>query len=164
MSPNQIAFLPPGGSGALTLIQKQVISSDIASVTFSSIPQSYSHLKLVWSGASAANAGTTAAITVNGVSSGYVAQAITSGPGGGVSSVGGFTQTSIIIGSHFGDVTFDNYQAAVNAQGNGGQLGATGLVVGFGSGGATAPITSINIAFSNGTHWVSGVFSLYGLQ
>ncbi len=44
---------PPGvsgsgsGSGALTLIQEQLLGSDVASVTFSAIPGTYRHLKLV---------------------------------------------------------------------------------------------------------------------
>jgi len=49
----EILALAPGGGG-LTLIDTQVLGSNTATVTFSSIPSTYEHLKLVWQGRTSA--------------------------------------------------------------------------------------------------------------
>jgi hypothetical protein len=50
MSPIPLGILAASGgaAGAYELIQSQVLSSDVSSVTFSSIPQTYKHLEIRW--------------------------------------------------------------------------------------------------------------------
>lgn len=69
--PNQIAFYPQttGGTGGLTLISKQVVSSAVAAVTFSAIPQAFTNLKIV--GNFNITGGSLLAVAFNGSTSTY---------------------------------------------------------------------------------------------
>lgn len=154
---------PVGGASAVTQIQNITVSSNTTAVTFSSIPQTYKHLKLIWGGASVANGGTTSALVFNGVVTGYVAKNITANINDAFLGFGGgFSQPSVIVGGSYGEATIDGYTGnQTQVQGMGGTIGTLGMVIGMG-GGTAGPVTSISLSFTNTVQWSSGTFTLYG--
>jgi hypothetical protein len=166
--PNQIAFYPQssgGGAGSMTLIQAQTATGTPAAITFSGIPQTFSHLKLIWAGSSVSNAGTFAAVQFNGLTSGYVAQAISCATGASTSTPGGFSQTSIIVGGSEGEATFPGYSQTIGSCHGTGYVDGANFVTGGGYSGTVGAVTSISLIWFNGTDWAAGgTFSLYGIQ
>lgn len=192
MAPNQIAFYPQssGGAGlptasgagqvptstgagttytaqspAVTLIAEQTLTGTPTTVTFSAIPQTFKHLKLIWAGNNVgATISSIAQFQLNGVTSGYAAQAFICAIGAtSFGFLGGFSQTSIAIGGTFGEATFNNYTSAAYVQGQGGGIGPPSCV-GYGGLSAGGPVTSFTMTLSVGTWAAGGTFSLYGLN
>jgi hypothetical protein len=168
-----------GGSGAVTLIQEQVMTVTTPTVTFSDIPQTYKHLELVFNAANSHNnAGNVLELTFNGDSSNnyLTAEVFNSGTTPTATQV---TATYVNIFGSFEEgfaVSFDgkiiNYANPIPGTGvnmpfsfvtNG--PGVTSGNVYYGT--VSTPITSITLTQSDTaeTGFVPGsVFSLYGLQ
>jgi hypothetical protein len=180
-----------GGSGAFTRIGQVVVSSPQATISFSSIPGTYSALQLVFADgqSSAAVATDGVVIEFNGDSTAshyqltlldYNAAGSSSGNaggfgalGGGFGSVTGASGATGVLGSASslflprytglasGRIHIALYNAGVN-------LGGSGVNFQFGAGGilwqSNAAITSIQLSLSSGGNFTSGVATLYGLQ
>lgn len=181
MAPNQIAFYPQtsgGSAGALQLIQKQTLAAPAATVTFSSIPQTFTHLRLMVTGLNSSgttvegifmqfNGDTGANYSWNGIQNiGSVVQSINSTS----------SQISIQIGSsdNFGnslvDATITNYTStslikAVSAVGgiNNPTFNAFTSQI-FGAWSSAAAVTSLNLLLAGSTFATGSVISLYGIQ
>jgi hypothetical protein len=166
------------------LISKQVLTSSQSSVTFSSIPQQFTNLRLVLS---AKSDGTTASgydnasMTFNGVGTAsynwttwYMAQG-----GGAVSTAGGTGATSMqcaaIWNSHFASagrgisvLSIPNYSDGSNIKlfsglSSASDGGTAGVMQTYsGSFGATTALTSVTVTMNTGNFISDSTFSLYG--
>lgn len=169
-----LAFFGSGGgssnpSGPGTLISKQVLGAGAASVTFASIPQTFTTLKLFVSSVSA-NVGLLQ-INFNGDSgTTYSNNRFIMNFTGTASTTGEFGDTGALVGSlntNAGsfEITFSNYSSTQNPKtffsiG----VGATFQVTG-GIWGSAAGITQMVLTNSAGGNFAAGsVFSLYGIQ
>lgn len=165
------------------LINKQILGSPAASVTFSNIPQNFSHLKLVSTARSAASAAANELYArFNGDSSSnyslqnmYAANASTVGVNGGIStycilsSIIGATGTANYPGM---DTTFiHNYRDTTFFKGSvslGGFVSDTtsnlSNLFRINTWRSTSAITSIVLTTSSGSNFVTGSsFYLYGI-
>lgn len=163
-----------------TLIDSQVLSSSQASVTFSSIPQTYKTLKLVVSArGDNANVFTSVNLTFNGSSATAYSYRILQGSGSAASSAAASSQTSGYAANATGstattstfasiEYTFPNYASSVNkpysidgVTENNGTTAYQDLDAGLWSN--TSAITSLTLIATN--NFVSGsTFTLYGLS
>lgn len=165
------------------LIQKQVLTSTQATVTFPSIPQNFTNLRLTVSaksdgtGASGYDSG---GVQFNGVTSGYNWNTFWATQGGtAVSTTSGTSQGFIqcleIWNSHFGTagrgiatINIPNYSDSSNvknllAQSIATDGGAAGILQTYGgSGGLTSAITSITVLMGTGNFVADSTFCLYG--
>lgn len=158
------------------LIQSQSLSASAASVTFSSIPQTYKSLKVV---ISARTSGTNvdAAIKVNNVTTGYTHRWIYGNGASALSSNstlqerGWYVDKSADTANTFGstEVTFPNYSATVThpystdtVMENNGSTAFSGFFASLCS--DTAAITSVSFGTTDSSNFVFGsTFTLYGL-
>lgn len=180
--PNQIAFYPQvsggGGSGAITLIQKQVLSVAAATVTFSAIPGTYTNLMLIVNARGTTGASQTFGVQVNGDSSalyttlatinsagtvsGLAISASTLGTLGVLASGGGVTALKATIPNYAG-TTFTKSMLSEVSAGVGAATGALDqIVVNYGSTSAIASLTFLTDGGS--TYAIGSTFSLYGMQ
>ena len=173
-----------GGGGDLTKIAQHVISTPAATVTFSSIPGSYSQLMLIVSAGCAASSGKDLYMQYNGDTAGnYTRQylgAYSGGPFNGqdvsVSSpgIGGLPGTSELSGSatkiviaNYAGTIFKKFAVSHSTYMSGGSSSA-GLIQEVMIGhfwNSTASISSIVLGTSDGSNFVAGsTFTLYGLS
>jgi hypothetical protein len=157
-------------SGAMTLIQTQTLGSAVSSVTFSSIPQTFKHLMLVFEAVNSSSSAQGLLLTINGdstavynwviiaagaVYSGFAANSISAGAVGGASS---------------GRLVFYRYSvssATLMVEGQGSSFVPGALAYQLSSGAyvpaSAATVTSFTLS-APGTFAAGGVFSLYGLS
>lgn len=170
-----------------TLIEAKTLGSTTSSVTFSSIPQTYTDLKLVWSGRQSRNVYTAAYTLVqfNSSTSGYTYITLQGEGSGSPASQtqAGLTTDGIVIGgvdndnntaNSFGsnEMYIPNYTSAnyKSVSGEGGsEQNATGVLMLFTAGlwSNTAAITSITLKPWVGTYfdWLANsTFYLYGIS
>lgn len=161
--------LPPSG---LTLIQTQVLVTAEATVTFSGIPQTFTHLQLIDTCANSSSI-ETYQLTLNAdagadYSNAYVLNSAGSGPTANFTASqtsGNLGTVDTVQSSHV--VNFIAYSASLNkvwfsksfGAGTFDQQDTTGIWT------LTAPITSITLSCAGSTTFKAGsIFSLYGLQ
>ncbi len=169
-------------AGVSQLISQQVLVGTISSVTFSSIPQTFTNLRLIIAARSdgtGASGYDNALMQFNGVTTGYTWSTIWVTQGGAVTTTGGTAQSAMqcaeIWNSHFGTagrgiVTIDipNYSSAsglksMQSQTAASDGGAAGIQqIYSGCSGTTAAITSITVAMGTGNFIAPSMFSLYG--
>lgn len=176
---------PSGGSGGLTQIAQQILGSPAATITFSSIPGSYTNLMLVLIGKSSAGVANDAVqMQFNGdTSSDYTSQylyATGSGTFAGVISPATSIQIGAVMGTSGGTAipgvvqlmipgysssTFSKYaQTQASFQTNSGVNGP-GLQFFSVLWDQTAAIASIALFLNSGGNFTVGSqFTLYGLQ
>jgi hypothetical protein len=172
-----------GGGGAFELISTQSISSTTTTVTFSSIPQTYSHLELrIVARSSASTTSDGMYLQYNGVSSAsyayhrlyangasYISQNTTGDTGalvafiaGGTSPANAFSSTSLSIA----DYTNASKNPVVKFQ-NADINGSSNSVIMFGSGmlPTAGAVTSLSFTMPNlaGGFAAGSRFSLYGV-
>lgn len=170
------------------LVARQVLAASTASVTFSGIPQSFTHLLLEVCAKSDGTGGTSgydnANLRFNGVTAGnYNWQTWYSTQGAGsVSTAGGTSQTSMqaaaIWNNHFGSAgrgistIFVPYYSgtsslkvftAHSAASDGGSAGVMQLYAGSLGGSNTGAVTSLSLLMGSGNFVADSTFSLYGL-
>jgi hypothetical protein len=170
-----------------TLIEAKTLGSTTSSVTFSAIPQTYTDLKLVWSGRQSRNVFTAGYTVVqfNSSTSNYTYKTFQAeGSGSAVSQTqAGLTTDGFVIGGvdnsnntadSFGinemyvpNYTSSNYKS-VNGEG-GSEQNATGVLMLFTSGlwSDTAAITSVTLKPWVGSYfdWLANsTFYLYGIS
>jgi hypothetical protein len=171
-----------GGGGAMVQIADTTLGSAAADITFSSIPSTYNHLKLVISGACASTSfnGTTFNVQVNGDTSNNYAFATVSkyaGAGATMTLEGQFSQTQFELGNIWVgqavtnalasvEMTFFNYKGTTLRKGmtfiGGGWSDAPGTGSGSGAWKSTSAITSIKL-YSGGGNFMTGTrATLYG--
>jgi hypothetical protein len=173
------AFSP----GAYELISTQVLASAAASVTFSSIPQTYKHLQLRFSvhttTASADNFGMN--LTLNASSTGY-ARHVLYGDGSSVGSFGATSESNIQLyrvvsggtldgGARFGAGVVDVLDYASSSKNTTIRSlhGATNLASNFvnlqsGLWVNTSAVTSTTLTSASGDFTANSRFSIYGIK
>lgn len=173
MTANPIATYPVSVAGSMTLIQKQVASGSAESITFSAIPQGYTHLLLI-DDANITDTAQTYSINFNGDSGAHYSWAFTLNNAGTVT--GNFTgaQTSGNIGAICSQgghkITIMGYANATNPKAYIAESlafdGSTSVLQQEVSGvwSQTAAITSITLSNTGANFNASSTFSLYGLQ
>lgn len=164
------------------LITQTVLSSSVSSVSFGSIPQTFTNLRLIVAARSdgaGASGYDNAVMQFNGVTTGYSWSTIWVTQGGAVQTTGGTSQTAMqcaeIWNSHFGTagrgiVTVDipNYSSgnglkSIQSQSAASDSGAAGIQqIYSGCSNITAAITSLTFAMSTGSFISPSMFSLYG--
>lgn len=171
-----------GGSGALTFISQQTLGAAAASVTFSTIPQTYEDLILVVDAGSVLNNGTTTAVLglqFNGdTGNNYMFTMLgTYGAGTGFSNNSAATNSMGVgldnssgtagVPFSFNHIEIANYTSATRKSAIGqfsGYQGNVGILQGTASGNwtGTAAITSLTIVDRNGNNFAAGSkFTLY---
>lgn len=170
---------------SVQLIQKLVLTGSASSVTFSSIPQQFTNLRLVISakGSGTTNTGYDSAnLRFNGASSGYAWNSIFATQGGTPTSASATSATAMqcaeIWNSFFssagrGIATIDipNYSDSNNLKsftssstaGDGGTTSIMQQYSGFLGASQTAAITSLTILMNVGNFIADSTFSLYGM-
>lgn len=165
-----------GGGGSVTglmgkLIQTQTLASPASSVTFSAIPQTYTHLKLFVS-SSVVTGGSFLQANFNGdlTAGNYFFNNLTTGFNGSLATTGGFSQAGAMVGSlntnaGYSEANFFGYSNTTLLKGF--FAHSIGSVF-FTSGGLwnnVAAITSIVLTNSAGGNFNAGsIFSLYGIN
>jgi hypothetical protein len=169
-------------SGAMTQIADTTLTTSTADITFSSIPSTYNHLKVVISGtaATASYNGAAFYVQVNGDSGAnysFSTNTKYAGPGATVTLEGQNSQTQIELGNIWCgqaqansissiEMTFFNYKATTLHKGMVFTGGSWTDAPGFGSGWArwknTAAITSIKLYSNAGNHATGTRATLYG--
>jgi hypothetical protein len=169
-------------SGAMTQIADTTLTTAAADITFSSIPSTYNHLKIVISGTAASAAWNGAAFYVQvngdtGANYSFSTNTKYSGPGGTVTLEGQNSQTQIELGNLWCgqaaanaissiEMTFFNYKGTTLHKGMVFTGGSWTDAPGFGSGWArwknTAAITSIKLYSNAGNHATGTRATLYG--
>jgi hypothetical protein len=172
----------PSGGGAYELIQSSILTSDTASVTFSSIPEDYKHLQIRMVSRNPTNTGG-ALLRINGdTGSNYVSHRIY-GFGGSVTSSAlesatnvdliAFTSASLSSSTDFGAGVIDildytNTSKNTTIRGLGGREQGNGSTSDFivllsGLWINTSAVTSVSLT-SEGTFQTGSRFSLYGIR
>jgi hypothetical protein len=169
-------------SGAMTQIADTTLTTSTADITFSSIPSTYNHLKIVISGtaASASFNGAAFYVQVNGDTAGNYSFSTMSkyaGPGATVTLEGQNSQSQIELGNIWCgqaqanslssiEMTFFNYKATTLHKGmvftGGSWTDAPGFGSGWGRWKNTAAITSIKLYSNAGNHAAGTRATLYG--
>jgi len=161
-----------GGSGAMTLIQKQTLGSTVASVTFSSIPQTYTQLLLVGS-FTAQTTNDNIVLQFNGdTTSTHYAWGLSFQNAGAASGARSVSSPSCFVGGGIGalSLTIPSYTAAsssVQASGTFSELivGSQSISGDAGCAWTGTDVTSITLSMQGGDDLVSGsTFSLYGIN
>lgn len=170
---------------SVQLIQKQVLSGSSSSVTFSSIPQQYTNLRLVISAKSDGTGSTgydSAVLRLNGVSSAsysWNSVFVTQGgsPTGASATSASSMQCAEIWNAHFasagrGIATIDipNYSDSNNLKsftglstaGDGGTASIMQWYSGVLGGGFTGALTSLTVLMGTGNFVADSTFCLYG--
>lgn len=173
---------PSAGSSAVTQIADTTLGSAAADITFSSIPSTYNHLKLVISGACSSTSfnGTNFNVQVNGDTGSNYAFATVSkyaGAGATMTLEGQFSQTQFELGNIWVgqavtnaiasvEMTFMNYKGTTLRKGmtfiGGGWSDAPGTGSGSGAWKSTSAITSIKLYSSGGNFMTGTRATLYG--
>jgi len=170
-----------------TLIEGKTVTSTVSSVTFTSIPQTYTDLKLVWSGRQSRNVYNAgySIIQFNGSSSGYTYITLQGeGTNPASQTQAGLTTDGLVIGGtdnsnntansfsssemYIPNYTSSNYKS-VDGVGGSEQNVATGILQLFTAGlwSNTAAITSITLKPWVGSYfdWLAdSTFYLYGIS
>jgi hypothetical protein len=170
-------------ANTMTLISSQTLGSAAASVTFSSIPSTYTDLKLVVSARSSFSSGEGILMQFNGSSAAnYTYRQLYGGGSSAGSYTPGTAQTSCLVGTmggtNFTASTFDsveiyvpNYTSGNNksfsvdsvAENNSATVNQIDLIAGLWS--QTAAITSISLFSYNAANFViNSSFYLYGVK
>lgn len=176
MTANLIAEYPQ--SGAMVLIQKQVLASAVASVNFS-VPPSYTNLRLVINCASSGGTAEAVNMQFNGDTAAHYNAQLFLATGSGTSPFGESGETSIFLGNtpvtaaNGGSIVVDipNYSGTVFDKTTNANwtctTTSTGMQSGI-SGGiwlSAAAITAISLALGTADNFIIGsTFSLYGLS
>lgn len=184
--PNSSPAWPAGGGTATFLqaaevvIQKQILGGAVSTITFSSIPQTFTHLRLVGFGAYSGSSATSVNMTFNGdTGNDYASQNL--GATGSTATAGANSaQPALFAGFVSGtnvpnvpatfDITFPGYSTTVfrkeftgsNISGTG-----TGTFQTFFLGGqwaSTAAITSMTLSPATGNFVAGTTFVLYGVN
>jgi hypothetical protein len=179
------------GAGAVTRIGQVTVGSAVATITFNSIPGSYSNLQLVFADGQSSAAVATDGVVVefNGDSTAahyqltqvaYNAAGSSSGnaggfgtTGGSLGSVTGANGATGVLGSvatmfipRYTGLASGRVHAALSSAGV--NLGGSGVNFQFAAAGvlwqSNAAITSIQLSLSSGGNFTSGVATLYGWQ
>jgi hypothetical protein len=160
-----------------TLIEAKTLGSSTASITFSSIPSTYTDLIIQWSGRSTtASYGVGSSLTVNGspTYSGRYLQGTSAGVGSGTQSImnAGVGTASTATANTFGSasVYIPNYTSSANksfsadaVSENNAADALTFLNAGLAT--LTSAINTITIAPNDGSNWVQySTFYLYGIK
>lgn len=170
--------VPGSGGGAMVLIQKQTLASGASSVTFSSIPQTYTNLKLLTSTVTSVGSGVAPIdLTFNGDSGvHYFYNIITNAFGTSVTgNSNNATETTFAIMGDAGDtnasasaneITVMNYSGSTFGKAMTGVCSSTtqGVYRTAGLWVQTAAVTSVTLSLGTGTFSTGSVFSLYGMQ
>jgi hypothetical protein len=148
------------------LIQEQLIASPVATVTFSSIPQTYKHLQLRWTAKSSGASGSIF-LTLNGATSGYAWHYL-QGNGSAVSSNNGVSATYIGMNSGINPSTtancFSGGIADILNYASTSVNKTLRAMTGFYDAGLT-PLTSVNSGFLVSTSAVTSItFAIGGAQ
>ena len=173
-----------GGGGGLTLIQSQVLGSPAASVTFSAIPGTFTHLRLVFTARSSVSGNNdNFYVQMNGdTAANYNAAFNIANTGGNASGAIGTGATAGLIGTAdgatspansaaSGEVLFPSYARTTFSKRftstfgdiQGASLTNVFVRVYSGVWNSTAAITSLLIQLSSGSNFVTGsAFDLYG--
>lgn len=171
-----------GGSGAMTLIEDTTLGSDVASVTFSSIPGTYKHLLLLWQAASDQAAAQSLFLRFNGDTGANYDWELAGAAGGTAALAESLAQAQIRIGSLSGTsnassaatgrVDIPNYASAswhqqLTAQATYRSAASFGDMVASSWGGYwrnTATVTSITAIVTTGNIKTTSRFTLYGIS
>lgn len=162
--------------GGMQLIQNQTLSSTETSVTFSSIPQTFTHLKLVI--VSQTNNTTPGAsvieINFNGdVGANYSHNIIFNGIAGSTPQAAGATGANfgyvadggLSTAASHSEATVPGYATALSKGCSGTSNSSLGALVSASSWSSTAAITSITLTPTGSFSFLAGsVFSLYGMS
>jgi hypothetical protein len=171
-----------GSAGAMTQIADTTLASAAADITFSSIPSTYNHLKLVISGSSSSASYNGAAfyVQVNGDTGGnysFSTVAKYAGAGATMTLEGQNSQTQIELGTIWCgqavtnalssiDMTFFNYKGTTLHKGmvytGGSWTDAPGFGTGWGRWKSTSAITSIKLYSGAGNFMTGTRATLYG--
>ena len=163
---------------AMVLIQKQTLATGASSVTFSSIPQTYTHLKLLTSTVTSVGSGVVPIdLTFNGDSGvHYFYNIITNSFGTSVTgNSNSATETTFAIMGDAGDnnpsaasneITVMNYTGTSFGKTMIGECSSTtqGVYHTAGIWAQTAAVSSITLSLGTGTFSTGSVFSLYGIN
>jgi hypothetical protein len=173
MAPNQIAFYPQtsgGGSGAISLISEQVLGTSSATITFSSIPQTFKHLRLVITGTGSSTGLVYANFNGDVTVGNYDHNEMTMGFSSTISGVGGFSNPGATIGQSntnllTADAMFYGYTSNVVLKAYSSQGTGNISVWSQGIWQNTASITSVVASIAGGVNFSAGtVATLYGIQ
>jgi hypothetical protein len=177
-------FRAGGGAGgnAMELISTQILGIAAATITFSSIPQTYKHLQLrvVVRGSQAFNGVSSYTIATNGASSVYSYHSLV-GNGSSVTSFDGNTRAPnwgigvMSIGNDpanafgasiydFLDYTASSKNTTVRGLSGGFGAGVNNIRLDSGAYNATGATTSITLSNGGGNFVVGSRFSLYGVK
>lgn len=156
----------------MTLIASQTLSTTAASITFSSIPQTYTDLKLILSARLSGSSNVGGTIQINGVTSN--AQRVIFGTGSAVNSeqnnltgihnsntytTNTFSNSEIYV-SNYTSSNNKNYHYEGTTENN-----ATASYIGMAAGvvNTTSPVTSITTLAAGDTYTANSTFYLYGI-
>ena len=175
-----VAGAGAAGAGAYELIETQLISSTVGSVTFNSIPSTYKHLELRFA-ILAGSSGGAPSVQLNGVTTSSYSKHGLFGNSNSVGSTGNFNQTNMTLGASnvgahttyplvgiasFADYASSSKNKTMRSVTGISQTNSTNSQVDLFSGSfySTSVISSILIG-SGGGNFVSGSrFSLYGIK
>lgn len=165
-----------------TLISSNVLASDQTTITFSSIPQTYTDLSLRVSGRANQNSNFDLLLSFNGTNSGYSYTYI-SGNGSSASTLRGSSQTNIPMYSlitasgstanafanieiYIPNYTGSSYVKQVGGYGVNEINSASGAIITAISGlnNFTSAITSISLTVGSGGYLTGSSFYLYGIK
>lgn len=161
--------MPSQGPGRL--IQTQTVGSATASVTFTSIPQQYHHLKLIIGGL-VTTGNTSIQLNFNGdvTSADYNVNYLVMAYSPTITGAGSFGSPGAVVGTinpgwGGSEVTIYNYSSAAGAKFYTAYGSSWQFFVGGGEWNSNNPLTSIVATISSGTTWGPGsVLSLYGVN
>jgi hypothetical protein len=152
---------------AMVLIQEQTLSAPAASVTFT-IPAGYKYFKLLISASNTSNAASYAQINFNGdVTAGnYYVSGLVTPFGGAATTIGGFSNAGLLVGSNQADVTIyyvTGAGATLTSLGQGN--GAIGYTTTSGIWESTQTPASMKLSPDGAANFLTGsTFTLYGVQ
>ena len=170
-----------GGSGALTQISQQILGSPASTVTFSSIPGTYTNLILTFTARNSSGSEQDVTMNFNGDNAGNYTYSLlvlnsgTSGLGWSNSTnapIIGWTSgtasnypgnSRIFIGD-YANTTFNKNATSLNSRNDGTSVpgSAPGMFAGAMTWGSTAAITSIVLGPRGGNFTTGSIFTLYG--
>lgn len=174
--PNQIAFYPQssgGGSGSVTNISNQTLATAAASVTFSSIPQTYGSLMVVFS--AAASTGSNMQMIINGDASADYSYAFSFNNGGNLNlAAASATATGLVAPMPAlgvaGQILIPFYAATtltfkqVTQTSSANSAGVISPSTGALNWASSAAIASFTLQPTSGTFSAGSTFTLYGLS
>lgn len=162
-----------GAGQSRSLISQVVTSGSQSSVTFSSIPNTYTHLEVEWLASASAVAATQ--VQINAVSTGYCIQRVGGSGNNGASGTYAYSATNasyfqgapVATVSSYGIVRIPFYTSSLTKAlfAAGGYVPSSGAgefdnLVGLST--VTATISQLTISLTTGTLTNGGLFNLYG--